>query len=91
MDGDDRMKLEAYITKLGPKETVRVRKSGMVVETTFVLEAALKKVKYDEDENVVNGTGDPWCRVKLETSDDLVLTEFAKKGVGERIEIEIKP
>ena len=85
------MKLEAYITKLGPKETVRVRKSGLVVETTFVLEAALKKVKYDEDENVVNGTGDPWCRVKLETSDDSVLTEFAKKGVGERIEIEIKP
>jgi hypothetical protein len=61
------------------------------VETFYSMTLVMKKVKLDRDENVKEGTSDPWTRVTISSFDKKVFDEFKDLQMGDEIQIDINP
>jgi hypothetical protein len=89
------VEIQAKLTAIGPVQkmkTIKNKETGEVrfeTETTYQLKAALKKTKLGKDENLVEGTGDPWGTVKIETEDKGLLEEFKGMKLGSDIIISV--
>jgi hypothetical protein len=55
------------------------------------MKIALKKEKFDKDENVKEGTGDPWVRISISSYDPEVFKEFKKLPMGSHVTIVVEP
>jgi hypothetical protein len=82
---------------LGPVEklkTVKNKETGelkFTTDTTHRIKAVLKKMKLDRDENLVEGTGNPWGRIQVEGFDPLMLKDFGGMELGDDVIISIRP
>jgi len=61
------------------------------VETTFTLTAVLKKFKIGKDDNLVEGTGNPWATLKITSFDPDAFEEFENLKLGAEVIITIAP
>lgn len=86
------MEIKAQITALEQKTRLKKGQDGeMEEEKIFVMKAALKKERYEKDtENLVQGTGNPWAAITIQTWDEGVFKEFEKKSVGDKITLVVK-
>lgn len=77
------MKLEGIASekKRITKKNVDGTKSDDM-ETITTMKLALKKIKYDRDENIKEGTDDPWGRVAISSMDGKVFDEFKTLEMG---------
>jgi hypothetical protein len=78
------------------KRTAHIKRkdvaTGMKVddeEIFYTMKLAMKKIKYDRDENVKEGTGDPWMRVSISSKDENTFTEFAGMKMGDELALSI--
>ena len=55
------------------------------------MKIALKKEKFGKDENVNEGTGDPWVRISISSYDPEVFKEFKKLPMGSHVTIVVEP
>ena len=60
-------------------------------EVINTMKIALKKEKLDKDENVKEGTGDPWVRISISSYDPKVFEEFKKLPMGSHVTIVVEP
>lgn len=60
-------------------------------EVINTMKIALKKEKLDKDENVKEGTGDPWVRISISSYDQEVFKEFKKLPMGSHVTIVVEP
>ena len=60
-------------------------------EVINTMKIALKKEKLDKDENVKEGTGDPWVRISISSYDPEVFKEFKKLPMGSHVTIVVEP
>ena len=60
-------------------------------EVINTMKIALKKEKFDKDENVKEGTGDPWVRISISSYDPEVFKEFKKLPMGSHVTIVVEP
>ena len=60
-------------------------------EVINTMKIALKKEKLDKDENVMEGTGDPWARLEISSYDPEVFKEFKKLPMGSHVTIVVEP
>jgi hypothetical protein len=54
------------------------------------LTIAMKKIKYDRDENIKEGTNDPWIRVSISSFDPNAFEEYAKAKMGDTVLVTIE-
>lgn len=79
------------------KENKRIKRKDATgqkvddVETIHTLKLAMQKIKYDRDENVKEGTDDPWARVSISSYDEKMFKEFEKLKMGASIVMTIEP
>lgn len=59
-------------------------------EVINTMKIALKKEKFDKDENVKEGTGDPWVRISISSYDPEVFKEFKKLPMGSHVTIVVE-
>jgi hypothetical protein len=92
------MEISAKLTKNAEKaDKFRLKKNNLTlemepeVETTFTLTAALKKFKVGKDENIVEGTGNPWATLKITSFDETAFEEFLGMELGDEVIITIEP
>ena len=55
------------------------------------MKIVMKKEKLDKDENVMEGTGDPWARLEISSYDPKVFEEFKKLPMGSHVTIVVEP
>ncbi len=55
------------------------------------MKIVMKKEKLDKDENVMEGTGDPWARLEISSYDPEVFKEFKKLPMGSHVTIVVEP
>lgn len=55
------------------------------------MKIVMKKVKHDKDENLVEGTDDPWARIEISSYDPKVFEEFKKLPMGSHVTIVVEP
>ncbi len=60
-------------------------------EVINTMKIALKKEKLDKDENVKEGTGDPWVGISISSHDPEVFKEFKKLPMGSHVTIVVEP
>ena len=60
-------------------------------EVINTMKIALKKEKLDKDENIKEGTGDPWARISISSYDPEVFKEFKKLPMGSHVTIVVEP
>ena len=60
-------------------------------EVINTMKIALKKEKYDKDDNLKEGTGDPWVRIAISSYDPKVFDDFKKLPMGSHVTIVVEP
>jgi hypothetical protein len=80
-------------TKTEKKMVMRKNKStGEKVEDFEefkTLTIAMKKIKYDNDENIKEGTNDPWMRINVSSFDPNAFAEYAEAKMGDTVVVTI--
>lgn len=91
------MIVEAKMDGIEQKEKLITRKNILTgeneddVEKTYTMKIAMKKIKYDKDENMKEGTNDPWMRISITSFDKNVFAEFADMEMGDEITVTMEP
>lgn len=58
-------------------------------EEFSTLTIAMKKIKYDRDENIKAGTSDPWMRLSISSFDPNMFEEYTDCNMGDEVMITI--
>ena len=89
------MELEAKFDKIEEHTKCITRKNKSTglkeddKETWYTATFAIKKIGYDKDENIKQGTSDPWTRLVINTMDKEVLKEFENAKMGDKVLITV--
>jgi hypothetical protein len=58
-------------------------------EEFYTLTIAMKKIKYDRDENIKPATSDPWIRMSISSFDPVMFAEYIDCNMGDEVMITI--
>lgn len=89
------MDIEAKFEGVERKEKLISRKNILTgekeddKEISYTVKFAMKKIKLGRDENVKEGTSDPWMRIAISSFDEATFAEFDGMKMGDIVIISV--